>query len=67
MNEPVTWGNMIPDLIEFDFDGFGATHKKAHNVYGMQMARSTYEGIQKLKPNKRTFVLSRQVFIVTIY
>jgi len=59
MNEPVTWGKKLPDLIEFDFDRQGATHRKAHNVYGMQMARATAEGIKKLMPNTRAFVLSR--------
>lgn len=59
MNEPVTWGKKLPDLIEFDYDGHGATHRKAHNVYGMQMARATAEGIKKLMPDTRAFVLSR--------
>lgn len=59
MNEPATWGNNIPDLVEFDFEGQGATHKKAHNVYGMQMVRSTYEGTRKLLNGKRPFILSR--------
>jgi len=62
MNEPVTWGKKLPDLIEFDFDGHGATHRKAHNVYGMQMARATAEGVQKLLPETRAFILSRAGF-----
>lgn len=62
MNEPVTWGKKLPDLIEFDFDGFGATHRKAHNVYGMQMARATAEGVAKLLPKQRAFILSRAGF-----
>lgn len=59
MNEPVTWGKKLPDLIEFEFDGQGATHRKAHNVYGMQMARATAEGVKALMPNTRAFILSR--------
>jgi alpha-glucosidase len=62
MNEPVTWGKKLPDLIEFEFDGHGATHRKAHNVYGMQMARATAEGVQQLLPNERAFILSRAGF-----
>jgi len=62
MNEPVTWGKKLPDLIEFEFDGAGATHRKAHNVYGMQMARATAEGVQQLLPNERPFILSRAGF-----
>lgn len=59
MNEPVTWGKKLPDLIEFNYEGHGATHRKAHNVYGMQMARATAEGVKELLPNTRAFVLSR--------
>ena len=59
MNEPAVWGQHIPELIEFDFDGNRATLRKARNVYGMQMARSTYEGAKNLLKNKRPFCLTR--------
>ena len=59
MNEPAAWGQHLPDLIEFDYDGEGATHKKARNIYGMQMARSTYDGGRKLLNGKRPFILTR--------
>jgi alpha-glucosidase len=62
MNEPAVWGKHFPDMIEFDFDGQKATHKKAHNVYGMQMARSTFENTKKLLGNQRPFVLTRAGF-----
>ena len=62
MNEPAAWGQHLPDLIEFEYDGEGATHKKARNVYGMQMARSTFEGAKKLMDGKRPFVLTRAGF-----
>ncbi len=59
MNEPANWGQQMPDLIEFNFDGEGATHRKARNVYGLNMARSTYEGSRELLKNQRPFVLTR--------
>ena len=62
MNEPAVWGKSFPDLVEFDYDGQGATHKKAHNIYGLQMARSTFEGAQELLNNERPFVLTRSGF-----
>lgn len=66
MNEPATWGQHFPDLVEFDYDsdtgGAKATHKKAHNVFGMQMARATYEGAKKYLAGKRPFVLTRASF-----
>lgn len=43
-------------------DGFPATHRRYHNVYGMQMARSSFEGLRKLEPEKRPFVLTRAGF-----
>jgi alpha-glucosidase len=59
MNEPASWGNKTPDLIEFDYDGNKSTHKRAHNIYGMQMARSTFEGTSQLMKGKRPFILTR--------
>jgi alpha-glucosidase len=32
---------------------------KAHNVYGMQMVRATYDGLRKLMKNKRPFTITR--------
>jgi alpha-glucosidase len=43
-------------------DGLPGTHRRYHNVYGMQMARSTFEGVKKLRPEKRPFVLTRAGF-----
>jgi alpha-glucosidase len=62
MNEPAAWGQHLPELIEFDYEGNGAAHKKARNVYGMQMARATYEGAKKQLGGKRPFVLTRAGF-----
>ncbi|MBX7182443.1 MAG: DUF5110 domain-containing protein [Bacteroidia bacterium] len=62
MNEPACWGQRPPDLIEFDLDGETTSHKEAHNVYGMQMARATREGIEKLRPGQRNFILTRAGF-----
>jgi alpha-glucosidase len=43
-------------------DKLKGTHARYHNVYGMQMARSTFEGLKKLNPSKRPFVLTRAGF-----
>src|SRR5205085_1538332 len=40
-------------------DGLNGLHARYHNVYGMQMARATFEGVQKLRPDARPFVLTR--------
>jgi len=62
MNEPASWGQCTPNLLEFDFDGEKASHRKARNVYGMQMARSTQAGALLQAPEKRPFVLTRSGF-----
>jgi len=59
MNEPATWGQRFPDLVEFHFEGKKASHRKGHNLYGLQMVKSTYEGTRKLLGNKRPFILTR--------
>ncbi len=40
-------------------DGPPTSHKFYHNAYGMEMARSTYEGLLRQRPDLRPFVLSR--------
>ncbi len=59
MNEPAVWGQAFPDFIHFNFDGIGKSHKAAHNVYGMQMARSTYEGAKNYLNGDRTLIVTR--------
>ena len=62
MNEPATWGQTMPDLVQFFYEGQEANHKKSRNVYGLQMARSTKEGLTKFHKGKRPFVLTRSGF-----
>lgn len=65
MNEPAVFNvhrNTFPDEVMHDFDGSPTNHKKAHNIYGMQMSRATIEGLQKWKPKQRPFLLSRATY-----
>ncbi len=62
MNEPASWGQFTSNLIEFDYDGEKSSHRKARNIYGMQMARSAREGAALQNPDKRPFVLTRSGF-----
>lgn len=43
-------------------DGVPGTHAQYHNVYGMQMARASFEGLRKLRPERRPMVLTRAGF-----
>ena len=62
MNEPSAWGQAIPDILQFDDNGFGANYKKIHNVYALEMAKATFEGIKKNVPGIRPFILTRAGF-----
>ena len=62
MNEIATWGQMLPELIEFDFDGDKDTARKGRNIYGFQMSRATFEGTKAGLKNKRPFNLTRAGF-----
>jgi len=44
---------------QHDGDGHPGPHARYHNVYGMQMARATFEGLRRLRPQQRPFVLTR--------
>ncbi len=63
MNEPVILNvgddRQIPDVARHDFEGQGATHVEAHNVYGMLMARASREALERWQPDKRPFNITR--------
>ncbi|MCB0640949.1 MAG: DUF4968 domain-containing protein [Phaeodactylibacter sp.] len=65
MNEPAVFKVRrltFPDEVQHHYDGHPTDHRKTHNIYGMQMARATYEGLRQLKPEKRPFVITRATF-----
>ena len=39
-----------------------ATHSEIHNIVGLENARATYEGLLKLRPDERPFVLTRATY-----
>jgi alpha-glucosidase len=60
MNEPAVFGSgTFPNDVRHNYDGHRGSHRKAHNIYGMQMVRSTYDGLKKLMRNKRPFTITR--------
>ncbi len=61
MNEPAAWGKDVPTYIRFDREGHLSNLTQNRNIYGMQMARATREGAEKLL-NKRVFTLTRAGF-----
>jgi alpha-glucosidase len=65
MDEPSVFhtptGTMPLDVI-FDNDGQPTTHREIHNVYGQLMSRATFDGLSRLRPKERPFVLTRASF-----
>jgi alpha-glucosidase len=60
MNEPAVFGaGTFPDDVRHQYDGHRGSHRKAHNIYGMQMVRATYEGLRAIMKNKRPFTITR--------
>ena len=65
MNEPAVMevpNKTFPDDVRHDYEGNPCSHRKAHNVYGMQMARATYHGLKKFAYPKRPFVITRAAY-----
>ncbi|KAL9369092.1 hypothetical protein Peur_040291 [Populus x canadensis] len=69
MNEPAVFKTVTKTMPESNLHlgdeeiGGCQNHSHYHNVYGMLMARSTYEGMKLANENKRPFVLTRAGFI----
>ncbi len=65
MNEPSVFdgpeGTMPLDVVH-RVRGEPVDHAYAHNTYGMQMVRATHDGIARLRPDKRPFVLTRAAY-----
>jgi alpha-glucosidase len=67
MNEPSVFdgpkgtmpGNVHHRIEEPGFQIRTTSHLEIHNVYGMENSRATYDGLLKLSPDQRPFVLTR--------
>ena len=63
MNEPAVFEKgTFPDDVRFDYEGLRASHKKAHNIYGMQMARATNDGVKRFSYPNRPFTITRSTY-----
>jgi alpha-glucosidase len=66
MNEPSIFN--VPDktmplsVVHRVDKGAVLVHRAAHNIYGMQNSRATYEGLLRLANNERPFVLTRATY-----
>ncbi|MEM9685612.1 MAG: glycoside hydrolase family 31 protein [Bacteroidota bacterium] len=65
MNEPAVMEvptKTFPLDVRHHYDGHPCSHRKAHNIYGMQMARATYEGVKQFAFPKRPFTITRSSY-----
>ena len=66
MNEPSVFKRadktMPLDNVHRLDDGSTRDHRAIHNVYGMENVRATYDGLRKLRPDERPFVLTRAAY-----
>ena len=69
MNEPATFQTLsktmpLDNVHRLD-DGTTLDHRAIHNVYGMENTRATHDGLLKLRPDERPFVLTRAAYAGT--
>src|ERR1700728_2181294 len=70
MNEPSVFAgpdktmplNTVHRIEEPGFITRTATHAEIHNIVGLENARGTFEGLLKLRPDERPFVLTRATY-----
>ncbi len=62
MNEPSVFDGpnktVAMNVLHYD-NGFFTPHAKNHNTYGLHMTEGTYDGVRRLRPDERPFVLTR--------
>ncbi len=66
MNEPAVFRppekTMPLSVVHRLDDGTTLDHRAVHNIFGMQNARATYDGLRKLQSDERPFVLTRAAY-----
>jgi alpha-glucosidase len=65
MNEPSDFldqtGKTQADVVSYD-GGADSLFAGNRNVFGLNMARATYEGLERLRPNQRPYVITRAAY-----
>ncbi len=65
MNEPADFvdqsGKNQLDVVSYD-EGEKTTHAKNRNTFALLMSRATYEGLERLRPDRRPFVITRAAY-----
>jgi alpha-glucosidase len=65
MNEPSDFvdqsGKNQMDVVSYD-EGENSTHAKNRNVFALLEARATYEGVERLNPQRRPYIITRAAY-----
>lgn len=65
MNEPADFvdqtGKNQLDVVSYD-EGEKTTHAKNRNTFALLMSRATYEGLERLRPDQRPYVITRAAY-----
>ncbi len=65
MNEPSDFvdqtGKNQLDVVSYD-EGDKTTHAKNRNTFALLMSRATYEGLERLRPDRRPYVITRAAY-----
>lgn len=61
MNEPASFNGPLPEDVVFYDEEVKSSHKSMHNVYGHNMSKATYEGLEALD-SRRPFVITRACY-----
>ncbi|MBN1946949.1 MAG: hypothetical protein JW797_14845 [Bradymonadales bacterium] len=63
MNEPAAftaWGaTTLPTVTRHDLEKRGGDHLEAHNLYGQLECQSAFQALQRLRPDRRPWLLTR--------
>ena len=66
MDEPAVFltptKTMPLDNVHRTDDGAKHPHTEIHNIFGLENVRATFDGVKKLQPNERPFVLTRAAY-----
>lgn len=70
MNEPAVFETPtktmpLDNIHRIEGSGFAARdarHAEIHNVYGLENTRATFEGLKRLRPSERPFVMTRATY-----
>ena len=68
MNEPSVFdgpGGTFPDDAVHQTEDGPISHAEVHNAYGHEMVRATRDGVARMRPDKRPFVLTRAAYAGT--